>query len=83
VLPAGETKIGSDGEPLSCRRARRYSQARDNGENDPWLSADTGRRLVAGKSVRGKRATGATPGSCGKEESRHLRGRISELESGQ
>jgi hypothetical protein len=82
VLPAGETKIGSDGEPLSCRRARRYSQARDNGENDPWLSADTGRRPVAGKSVRGETGDG-----CGarelREESRHLRGRISELESGQ
>lgn len=82
MLPADETKIGSDGEPLSCRRAQRYSQARDNGENDPWLSADTGRRPVAGKSVRGETGDGGGAREL-REESRHLRGRISELESGQ
>jgi hypothetical protein len=82
LLPAGENKIGSDGEPLSCRRARRYSQARDNGENDPWLSADTGRRPVAGQSVRGETGGGGGAREL-REESRHLRGRISELESGQ
>ncbi len=53
------------------------------GENDPWLSADAGRRAVG----RGSRhASGDGDGGGDRElrdENRRLRARISELESGQ
>jgi hypothetical protein len=51
-------------------------------ENDPWLSADAGRRAVRGKSARGEVDDGDATGKL-EEENRRLRDRISELESGQ
>ncbi len=56
-------------------------------ENDPWLSADAGRRAVHGhsghgESVRGEVDDGDATGKL-REENRRLRDRISELESGQ
>ena len=51
-------------------------------ENDPWLSADAGRRAVTGKSVRGEVDDGDAAGKL-RAENRRLRDRISELESGQ
>jgi len=50
-------------------------------ENDPWLSADAGRRAVRGKSVRGEVDDGDATGKL-RAENRRLRDRISELESG-
>ena len=56
-------------------------------ENDPWLSADAGRRSVTGKPGRGELGRGEADDedATGKlrEENRRLRDRISELESGQ
>jgi hypothetical protein len=56
-------------------------------ENDPWLSADAGRRAVTGKPGRRELARGEVDDqdATGKlrEENRRLRDRISELESGQ
>jgi hypothetical protein len=51
-------------------------------ENDPWLSADAGRRPVAGRSARGETDDGDGAREL-REENRRLRGRISELESGE
>jgi gas vesicle protein GvpA/GvpJ/GvpM family len=51
-------------------------------ENDPWLSADAGRRAVRGESVRGEVDDGDASGKL-RAENRRLRDRISELESGQ
>jgi hypothetical protein len=51
-------------------------------ENDPWLSADAGRRAVHGEPVRGEVDNGDATGKL-RAENRRLRDRISELESGQ
>jgi hypothetical protein len=55
-------------------------------ENDPWLNADAGRRAALEKSGRGEngdREVGDGDGTQElREEIRRLRGRISELESG-
>jgi len=51
-------------------------------ENDPWLSADAGRRAARGESVRGEVDDGDATGKL-RAENRRLRDRISELESGQ
>jgi hypothetical protein len=51
-------------------------------ENDPWLSADAGRRAVRGESVRGEVDDQDATGKL-RAENRRLRDRISELESGQ
>jgi hypothetical protein len=51
-------------------------------ENDPWLSADAGRRPVRGESVRGEVDDGDGAREL-REENRRLRGRIRKLESGQ
>jgi hypothetical protein len=51
-------------------------------ENDPWLSADAGRRAVHGESARGEVDDQDATGKL-REENRRLRDRISELESGQ
>jgi hypothetical protein len=50
-------------------------------ENDPWLSADAGRRPVRGESVRGEVDDGDGAREL-REENRRLRGRIRKLESG-
>jgi len=50
-------------------------------ENDPWLSADAGRRALPGKSARGEVDDGDAAGRL-REENRRLRGRIRALESG-
>lgn len=50
-------------------------------ENDPWLSADAGRRPAGGESARGEVDDGDGAGEL-REENRRLRGRIRELESG-
>ena len=50
-------------------------------ENDPWLSADAGRRPVRGESVRGEVDDGDGAHEL-REENRRLRGRIRKLESG-
>ncbi len=50
-------------------------------ENDPWLSADAGRRAARGDSVRGEVDDGDATGKL-RAENRRLRDRISELESG-
>jgi hypothetical protein len=50
-------------------------------ESDPWLSADAGRRAVGGKSARGETDDGYGAREL-RAENRRLRGRISELESG-
>lgn len=50
-------------------------------ENDPWLSADAGRRAVRGESVRGEVDDEDATGKL-RAENRRLRDRISELESG-
>jgi hypothetical protein len=50
-------------------------------ENDPWLSADAGRRPVRGESVRGEVDDGDGAREL-REENRRLRGRIRQLESG-
>jgi hypothetical protein len=51
-------------------------------EDDPWLSAEAGRRTVRQKStVRGETDDGDGVREL-REENRRLRGRISELESG-
>jgi hypothetical protein len=56
-------------------------------ENDPWLSADAGRRAVTGKPGHGEPVRGEVDDqdATGKlrAENRRLRDRISELESGQ
>ena len=49
-------------------------------ENDPWLSADAGRRSAGRQSVRGEVDDRDAPGKL-REENRRLRGRIRELES--
>jgi len=51
-------------------------------ESDPWLSADAGRRPMAGKTARGERDDGYGAREL-RAENRRLRGRMSELESGQ
>jgi len=51
-------------------------------ENDPWLSADAGRRAETGKSARGEVDDQDATGKL-RAENRRLRDRISELESGQ
>ena len=51
-------------------------------ENDPWLSADAGRRAAREGSVRGEVDDGEATGKL-RAENRRLRDRISELESGQ
>lgn len=51
-------------------------------ENDPWLSADAGRRPVGGKTVHGEIDDGKGSRKL-RQENRRLRDRISELESGQ
>jgi hypothetical protein len=50
-------------------------------ENDPWLSADAGRRSLRGESVRGEVDDGDGAHEL-REENRRLRGRIRKLESG-
>jgi hypothetical protein len=50
-------------------------------ENDPWLSADAGRRALPRKSARGEVDDGDGAREL-REENRLLRGRIRELESG-
>jgi hypothetical protein len=50
-------------------------------ENDPWLSAEAGRRPVRGESVRGEVDDGDGAREL-REENRRLRGRIRKLESG-
>ena len=50
-------------------------------ENDPWLSADAGRRSLRGESVRGEVDDGDSAREL-REENRRLRGRIRKLESG-
>ena len=50
-------------------------------ENDPWLSADAGRRAARGESVLGEVDDGDATGKL-RAENRRLRDRISELESG-
>ena len=50
-------------------------------ENDPWLSADAGRRAARRESVRGEVDDGDATGKL-RAENRRLRDRISELESG-
>jgi len=51
-------------------------------EEDPWLSAGALRRDRSGKSARGEVDDGDAVGEL-RDEVRRLRGRISELESGQ
>jgi len=51
-------------------------------ENDPWLSADAGRRAETRKSARGEVDDQDATGKL-RAENRRLRDRISELESGQ
>jgi hypothetical protein len=51
-------------------------------ENDPWLSADAGRRALPRKTARGEVDDGDAAGKL-REENRRLRDRISELESGE
>jgi gas vesicle protein GvpA/GvpJ/GvpM family len=50
-------------------------------ENDPWLSADAGRRAAPEESGRGEIDDGGGNREL-RQEIRRLRGRISELESG-
>ena len=51
-------------------------------ENDPWLSADAGRRALPRRSARGEEADGDSARKL-RKENRRLLDRISELESGQ
>ena len=55
-------------------------------ENDPWLSADAGRRVALEESGREETRRGEIDDADGtrklRQEIRRLRGRISELESG-
>jgi hypothetical protein len=51
-------------------------------ENDPWLSAEAGRRAVHGAPARGETDDEDGTGKL-RRENRRLRGRIRELESGQ